>query len=160
MSTRHEIPNQASSRAVISEATRRRRLTSGPDHPPLHAVFASYDVATKIPHRDITALFRDLASSLVSELEAERARHSMSELALVAAEEQAISLRRQLAMLVHAHALMAVMSLLDAILVGFGVAYLTSDQPASGWVMLALGVLMQVAVIAAPAIGLERSERS
>ena len=47
------------------------------------------------------------------------------------------------------------LSLLGAVLVGFGVNYLTSEMPTPGWAMLALGAVMQLGALVAPLLDRE-----
>lgn len=118
------------------------------DPQPLYAVIAAYDVTTVRPERDVSLLFRDLAVSLGAELETLRIKQTGNEVALAAAEERTLSLRRQLETLRRVQLLAGSLSLLGAVLVGFGVNYLSSDKPSPGWVMLMLGGLMQLGSLA------------
>lgn len=122
---------------------------------PLYAVIAAYDVTTRRPERDIALLFRDAAVSLSAELDALKADHRKVEVTLATAHERNTSLRRQLATLRRFQVLASSLSLLGAVLVGFGVNYLTSDMPTPGWAMLALGAVMQLGALVAPLVDRE-----
>lgn len=124
--------------------------STGPfkDPQPLYAVIAAYDVTTVRPERDVALLFRDAAVSLSAELDALRTRQSETGVALATAEERVLSLRHQLSTLRRVQLLASWLGLLGAVLVGFGVNFLTSDKPVSGWVMLIAGALMQLVAVA------------
>jgi hypothetical protein len=122
---------------------------------PLYAVIAAYDVTTIRPERDIALMFKDAAVSLSAELDSLRADHSHVRETLATSEERNVSLRRRLSTLRRIQLLVSSLSVLGAVLVGFGVNYLTSDEPAPGWTMLVLGAVMQLGALAAPLVDRE-----
>ena len=128
---------------------------SGPEPLPLHAVIAAYDVSTRRPQRDIAQLFRDVAASAGAEVQVLRADLSHKEVTLAVADERNASLRHRLATLRRIQLLAASLSLLGAVLIGFGVNYLTSGTDNPGWVMLALGAMMQLGSLAASLVDRE-----
>ena len=132
----------------------------GKDPQPLNAVFSAYDVTTVRPERDITQFFRDAAVSLGAELDALRTRQSESDVALATADERVRSLRHQVATLRRVQLLAGLLGVLGAVLVGFGVNFLSSDKPTPGWVMLILGGLIQLVAVAAPYIDRDDEARS
>ena len=121
--------------------------TSGTEPQPLYALIAAYDVTTARPHRDTAQLFRDMAASAHAEQERLRAANSAKELELAAAKAQVQALHRQVSTLRRVQFLGAATSLLGAVLVGFGVNYLTAGQSTPGWLMLGLGALLQVSAL-------------
>lgn len=108
------------------------------------SVFATYDVTTKRPKDDITKMFRDLSISLGNELRTLRDDHEKSSVALAAAHESISGLQNRLRTLRRIQFFAGALSLIGAVLIGFGVNYLTADQPTLGWTTLGLGILMEL----------------
>jgi F0F1-type ATP synthase assembly protein I len=68
---------------------------------------------------------------------------------LVKADEQVAGLQRQLKIARKTQALAGILSLVGAILIGFGVNYLTDGRATPGWAMLISGGLMQLGPLVA-----------
>ena len=131
----------------MSDSTGAHPGTPAIDPQPLYALIAAYDVTTTRPHRDTAQLFRDMAASAHAEQERLRTANSAKEVELAASKARIQALDRQVANLRRVQFLGATMSLLGAILVGFGVNYLTSGQTTPGWLMLGLGGLLQASAL-------------
>jgi hypothetical protein len=119
---------------------------------PLFQVIAAYDVWTASPQQNVTQFFRDTSVSLSSDLEKLRDTHQSTLISLATAKEQLQAQQRQLEDVKRMQLLGSAMGLAGAILVGFGVNYLTSEVPTPGWTMLVLGALLQMAAIGAQLI--------
>lgn len=126
------------------------------DPQPLYAVWAAYDVSTVRPERDITMMFRDAAAALNAELDALRAEHIRSQVALATSNEKVLSLREEVKGLRRIQLFAACVAVIGSILIGVGVNLLTSESSTPGWIMLLLGALLELFAIASPWWGRER----
>lgn len=68
---------------------------------------------------------------------------------LARANEQISSLHRRLNVARRIQTLAGALSLLGAVLIGFGVNYLTDEKTTPGWAMLLAGVLMELSSLGA-----------
>lgn len=121
----------------------------------LYQVYMGYDVTASRAPREAAQFFQGVAASNEGELGALRVKNSANEVALATAEEQIRSLQKQSTALRRGQGLGAVVSLLGAVLIGFGVNYLTSEVSTPGWVMLVLGGLLQLGVVVATFVNRE-----
>lgn len=112
------------------------------------AAIASYDVTTKQPKSDVAQLLQNLTVRLGEELEVLREEHAAAKEEIAEATQTIAGLRRQLRSKSRLQLLVSLLALAGAILIGFGVNFLTDANSSPGWVMLGLGSLLQLGSVA------------
>ncbi|MDF1489421.1 hypothetical protein [Tessaracoccus caeni] len=112
---------------------------------------------TTRPSRDTAQLFQEVAASMSSELDGLRAEHLVIKVNLAAANEREVALRTRLESVRRLQVFTSAINMIGAVLIGFGVNYLTDENATirlltGGWIMLGVGVTIQLATLIAPFI--------
>jgi F0F1-type ATP synthase assembly protein I len=120
-----------------------------PKNQTVWAAFGGYDARARRPHEEALSLFKRIVESLGDSHDDLQRQYSASASELVKADEQVAGLQRQLKIARKTQALAGILSLVGAILIGFGVNYLTDGRATPGWAMLISGGLMQLGPLVA-----------
>lgn len=108
------------------------------------AAATSYEVTTRRPKEEVALMYQRLAASLGGELTETRQKYVKATAELAGQEGKITALKHRLQVTKRLQLLAGLMSLVGAVLIGFGVNYLTDDKASPGWAMLGLGSLLQV----------------